>query len=190
MKSITRKMADEEIVQIILSGNNKAFEIIYDRYASKVFSKCVSFAKDRSLAEDYTHDIFLKVFINLSNFRMSAKFSTWLYAISFNYCVDQQKAVIKKRLGQHNYYEEELETIIEPQDEQLFQIELERLKSLLYELPAEDRMLLLLKYQDEFSIKQLAEIYQLKESAVKMRLKRNKAKIMEMYTDKYAHNVI
>ncbi len=185
-----KTLSDEALVDLLLSSrNSKIFEEIYDRYARKVFGKCLSFTRDRNEAEDYTHDILVKVYMHLSSFRKSARFSTWLYAITYNHCVSKQKLSKKEREMREQYFMEVNEGEKEPGDEDLFQIQTERLKFLMDMMVPEERMLLLLKYQDGLSIKELSELFNLKESAVKMRLKRSKAKLLTLYKDKYAHNV-
>jgi DNA-directed RNA polymerase specialized sigma24 family protein len=83
------KLSNEELVKIIVASNSHdEFGILYDRYSEKVYHKYISFVKDLALAQDLTHDIFLKTFINLSKFNHKSKFSTWLYSITYNVCID------------------------------------------------------------------------------------------------------
>ncbi|MEO9804768.1 MAG: RNA polymerase sigma factor [Reichenbachiella sp.] len=189
-KAGLKVFADEELVDLILSSkNSKLFEEIYDRYAGKVFNKCLSFVKNKELAEDYTHDVLIKVYMSLSTFRKGSKFSTWLYAITYNYCVDKQKINQRERdLIERSANEYDLGE--EPSDDDIFQIQVDRLRQIMNLLAPEERVIILLKYQDDLSILQLTEIFQINESAVKMRLKRSKEKLLKLYKDKYAHSVI
>ena len=66
-------------------------------------------------------------------------------------------------------------------DESIYEMKAKTLEKALEEIPAEDKSILLLKYQDGASIKELAELLELGESAVKMRLKRAKGKLLEIY---------
>ena len=66
-------------------------------------------------------------------------------------------------------------------DEDLFELKTKKLEKALNLISAEDKSLLLLKYQDGASIKELTSLMELGESAVKMRLKRAKERLMEMY---------
>ena len=70
------------------SQNSRLVEVLYERYADKVYRRCISFVKEASIAEDLTHDIFIKVYLNLGRFKQKSKFSTWLYSITYNFCVD------------------------------------------------------------------------------------------------------
>ena len=64
------------------------FEVLYDRYATMVYNKCYGFANGVDEAKDLTQDVFLRVFIKLASFKGKSKFSTWLYAFTYNHCVN------------------------------------------------------------------------------------------------------
>ena len=100
-KDRDRALTDEELVALLQKQMDAdRFAVLYDRYAAKVFQKCVGMTRDRDLAKDLTHDIFLKVFVNLSKFDHRSKFGTWVYSITYNYCLDTL------RKGQRNREED------------------------------------------------------------------------------------
>lgn len=68
--------------------SEQCFSLLYNRYVKKVYAKCISILKEESLARDATQEIFLKIFLNLIRFEEKARFSTWVYAITYNYCID------------------------------------------------------------------------------------------------------
>lgn len=174
------ELSDEEIAAYIVKHKDvKSFSILYDRYAGKVFGKCLQFAKNQEEAEDLAHDIFLRVYLKLKDFKANAKFSTWLYSVTYNYCVDFVASRRKTKENQEEYLME-LSIQDDAYDKELFQIKVDHLKILLEKINPEDRVILLMKYQDDFPIKEIAQITDLSESAVKMRLKRTKAKIVEL----------
>ncbi len=157
------------------------FQVIYDRYASIIYRKCLSFTTRQADAEDLTHDILLKAYLNLSKFEGRSRFSTWLYSITYNFCVDYKRAVDKGLKNFAAYAHEESYQQDEPSDEALFQIKVEKLRILLEQIDPEDKALLLMKYRDELPIKNdIMEITKLTEGAVKMRLKRCKEKIIRL----------
>ena len=130
--------------------------------------------KDSEKAEDFTHDIFLKVFDKLESFEQRSSFSTWLYAISHNYCSDQLR--IGKRLSTtpiEGDIAESLDSYLQEDAHQLVKRAMEMLT------PSE-QALLRLKYEDGLSIEEIATMYTLKISAVKMRLKRGREKIQRL----------
>ena len=70
-------MKDDEVIHSYLGSQaTGCFNLLYDRYASKIYSKCISLLKDESLAKDATQEIFTKIFLNLSKFGQKSKFST------------------------------------------------------------------------------------------------------------------
>ncbi len=171
--------SDEDIVLYIINRKNTAlFGVLYDRYAQKVYSKCRSFTKDQQEAEDLTHDILLKVYLKLGEFAFKAKFSTWLYSITYHFCIDYKRKSDKQM---ENFQQYAADTDTEEEDDAaLIQIKVELLRKLLEKISPEDKALLLMKYQDELPIQEISGITQLSESAVKMRLKRAKEKIVSM----------
>lgn len=184
------EMEDETLVEFIQrSRSTEYFGVLYDRYSKKVFNKCLSFTKNQADAEDLVHDIFVKVYFKLFTFNFQSRFSTWLYAVTYNFCIDDQKKRLKEHQVIEAYIEESAHLVDEPSDAELFEIQVDRLRVVLNYLTMDERVLLLLKYQDGLSIKELAQVTNINESALKMRLKRTKAKLLNLYKDRYAHNV-
>lgn len=178
------KLTDEELVgKIVVANNTLLFGVLYDRYSKKVYNKCYSFAKDKQEAEDLTQDVFLKLFIQLHSFKEKSKFSTWLYSFTYNFCVnyvnrDRQRKLDGKSdsIEDHNFHLSTLEDIAE---EDLFELKISKLKIALNKIDPEDKAILLLKYQDDVSVKELQTLLNIKESAVKMRLKRARLRLVE-----------
>ncbi len=76
---MTQILKDEELIeQIIKTKNDFLFGELYDRYSPLVYNKCYGFTKTKTEAQDLTQDVFSKIFLNLSSFKGSSKFSTWL----------------------------------------------------------------------------------------------------------------
>ncbi|MEZ4799256.1 MAG: RNA polymerase sigma factor [Flavobacteriales bacterium] len=175
------QISDEDLVRRVVDGYSEEFSFVYDRYSHKVYSRCLSFAKGSSTAQDLTHDIFIKAFINLSKFNYDSRFSTWLYSITYNYCIDFVKQLSRVAISS----EEEVPEIPESDDnknqEELLKIEAHQLQLVLDMLHPKDKAILLMKYQDSMSIKEIQEALDLNESAVKMRIKRARAKTVEFY---------
>lgn len=180
------KLSDEELVsEIVKTKNTLLFEVLYDRYCDVVYNKCYSFSYSEDEAKDLTQDVFLKLFIKLETFKGTSKFSTWLYAFTYNLCAnyvtrDTAKKIEKKAVPVEEYDH----LLIEIDDYNLFQIQIEKLKKALDIISMEDRMILLLKYQDDLTVKELSKVLEIGESAVKMRLKRAKARVVELCNEK------
>ncbi len=138
-----------------------------------------------STSEDLSHDIFLKVFVNLSSFKERSKFSTWIYRITHNFCIDFLK---KRNKGSTVNLGEFPDVLIENEEEnerKIFQLKAENLVAVLNEIDPEDKAILLMKYQDESSIADISEVLEIGESAAKMRIKRAKAKAVVIMNNLY-----
>lgn len=178
-----RGFPDDRIIDLLLETRDSGyFEELYDRYALKVFQKCLSFTKTEEEAKDVAHDVILKIYLNLSGFNKESKFSTWIYAITYNHCVDYQAKQTKMmNLVDEIRLDEKHEVKRSPTDIEILGISVETLYFLLEKLNPTEKLLLLMKYQDGLSINEIANLTGAGISAVKMKLKRTKTKLMELY---------
>lgn len=186
-----KKKSDEELIQLYLeTQNSRYFDQLYSKYATKVYSKCISLLKAEASAQDATQDIFLKIFLNLSKFGGKSKFSTWIYSITYNYCID----LIRKKKKHGSIFSDELErvpdVIEEVPDSTLLEMEVKKLKVVLETIPVGDKAVLLMKYQDSMSIREISEVLNKSESAIKMKLKRAKHKAQIIYNEKFKEQTI
>lgn len=180
-------LTDEELIEKYLETQRHIyFDPIYNRYIGKVYGKCLSILRDEAAAKDAAQDIFIKVLLSLSKFKKGSRFSTWLYSVSYNFCIDQIRKSKKNKTQDIADLEYGLEdNSPEVSDAQLLEIRVLRLNEILKELQAAEKMILLMKYQDAMSIADIAELMDITESAVKMRLKRAKAKVVKLHDEKY-----
>lgn len=184
-----KEVTDEQLIALILeSGEMELFGTLYDRYADKVYGKVISMVKDLEISKDLTQEILVKTFLSLAKFEGKSKFSTWLYMVTYNYCID----FIRKRnrkLAVETALEDERFESIDPAEELdekvLLEMAFDRLDVLLEKIPTEDKTLLLMYYQDDMSVSELSEYFELGDSAVKMRLSRARMKIRNLYTEMY-----
>lgn len=173
---------DEELVKLFIdSKDNRYFERLYERYSYKVYQKCLALTRDASKSEDITQDVFLKIMFKMNTFKKDAKFSTWLFSITHNHCLDLMRSG-KRRIV--TVYEE---TADQTDDFDIFrifdveEIDTTSLKAALTLLTLEEKAMLYLKYLDKRSIRDIADIFKITESAVKMRLMRSREKLRKRY---------
>ncbi|WBX73381.1 sigma-70 family RNA polymerase sigma factor [Tenacibaculum pacificus] len=186
MKSIDiTTLTDEELVSKIVEKNDShLFAVLYDRYAGVVYNKCYGFSKNKEEAQDLTHDVFIRLFVKLRTFKGKSKFSTWLYSFTYNFCVNyvqrnKEKKKEKVTVVTDQIKEDSDEDEID--DAELFELKADKLAKALEIIAAPEKMILLMKYQDDMSIKEISEALGLGDSAVKMRLKRAKEKVIKTY---------
>lgn len=179
------KLTDELLVELIVSSKDPLlFKVLYERYIFKVFNTCLSFSNNNQEAEDICQDIFLKLLDKIHTFKGASKFSTWLYSFTYNHCVNYFHRNKVKKFEKNTSNIEQIcnEVIAQSSDEDLVQmIKLEKLNEALELIPFEDKQILILKYQEFKSDKNLMDLHNAGESAIKMRLKRAKEKLLGVY---------
>ncbi|MBE0639236.1 MAG: sigma-70 family RNA polymerase sigma factor [Bacteroidales bacterium] len=181
------KLTDEELVQkITWDGATELFSILYKRYYHKVLEKSYGLLKNRELSKIFAQDILSRVFEKLSGFRGNSSFSSWVYSITYNYCIDYLRTNKKLHYPEWNQ-EHELPEIVDVTEEDLTDLHYTRLLELLDRLHTEEKALLMMKYQDDLSLKDIASSMRLTESAVKMRLMRARARLIFLYKTLYGH---
>ncbi|MEZ4825160.1 MAG: RNA polymerase sigma factor [Bacteroidia bacterium] len=171
-----KQLSDESLVEAIAqTGKTDLFGILYDRYSNKVYGKCLSFVKDEDIAQDMVQDILVKVFTQLAKFQGKSRFSTWLYSITYNFCVEYYRK-------QNKYHMVDVDETPEvsgfsDDEDELLRLRVDQLRMALERIAPEDKAILLMKYQDDISIKELMDVYDASESAVKMRLARARQRV-------------
>jgi len=89
---VTRAMSDPELVAQAATGDEQAFASLVRVHADAVYGHAFRFFGDRQTAEDATQEVFAKVFRTITTFDGRAKFSTWLYRVTRNVCLDMARA--------------------------------------------------------------------------------------------------
>ena len=173
-------LSDEHLIREYLAGDDDCFGILYTRYYEKVYSRCYSFSRNHDDAFDMTQDVLLKAMSSADSFSGLSKFSTWLYAVTNNYCITRTS---RNNKWFHENISAAQDIPDREPDEEDFEERLKReniessLETCLMMLPEPERHMLVLKYQRHYSIKDLQKAFALSASAVKMRLSRARLKM-------------
>lgn len=175
---------DNELIALIVQeGRRELMHVIYDRYADKVYRKCISLCKDRVLSQDLMHDIMVKILAKLSQFKGTSDFSFWVHSITYNYCMDYLRKKKKSYITEivdYNTFDVIAEDEIEQENNVLKELRLEQLAKIFENLGPDEKGMLLMRYQEGLSIREIAEVLEISESAVKMRLKRSRDKLAQL----------
>ena len=176
-----KDFADEELVSRYLETHrNDCFEELHERYCKKVHRKCLSFTKDSIQAEDLPQDIFIRLIAKLDGHKKQAKFSTWLYSITYNHCADELRTPRRRNeVAANGNWDGLFVATDDSAEREEMQDRLVRLA--MSKLTVDDQQLLRQKYQDEVSIRDVANCHSLTESVVKIRLKRSRDKLRRYY---------
>jgi RNA polymerase sigma-70 factor (ECF subfamily) len=87
---------DLSILRKAQKGDERAFSIILRAYETPVYNYVLRLVGDRSLAEDLTQEVFLRVFQGLPRFSLRCKFTTWLFQVTKNRVLDELRAVERR----------------------------------------------------------------------------------------------
>jgi len=178
-------LTDSQLIALYLQEQDaQYFSQLYRRYAGKVFAKCISMLADHGMARDATQDVFIKILTNLAKFTEQSSFSTWVYSITYNYCID----LIRKKKKNILIFTGEVPRVgasseLDIPDSVILEMETNRLEKVMNELPVGDKAILDMKYSDDMSIKEIGEVLSKTESAVKMQILRAKIKAQTIYAD-------
>ncbi len=167
------EISDNTLIKKIRAGDRDSFAVIVERYKTQIYSLMYRYSGSVEDAADMTQDVFCRSFEQLESYREQKSFFAWLYTLALNYARDwsRKRSTRTRTLDRYSkeYANSEMKTperIIEA-DQQI-----RGLVSALELLADDRREMVLLKYRHERSIKEIAEIFELSESAVKMRLHR------------------
>lgn len=170
------KANDFVVIQHYLDQQDPTgFSLLYETYAPQVRKISLRLLKEENLAEDATQEIFIRILQHLSNFRKESKFSTWLYAVASNYCIDYLKKRQRMRIALSENLEAYHLTDEEP-DYEYIHLQMVELEQVMQKLPENYRRILHMKFKEHMSIKAIADELNKTESAVKMLIKRAKEK--------------
>ena len=151
------------------------FGELYNEHSRPIFYLCLRLLGDPEKAEDATHDVFLKAFRKMSQFRGESSWRTWLYRIAINHCRNLQAAWHERHM-MSNADEAIWETTPAQADSPLRVLETkelgERIQKALDGLPAEYRLLLLLVVDEQMSYEQVGALTEQTADAVRGKLHR------------------
>ncbi|WP_340077495.1 RNA polymerase sigma factor [Leptobacterium sp. I13] len=182
VKREMRNQTDQYYIDQILEGNTRAFSFLMEKYQHMVFTISVRMMNDREEAEDVAQEVFIKAYQKLDKFKGKSKFSTWLYRITYNYCLDRLK--LKKKLIKSGIIDEVNEGNLIMEDETITNIEEQEKKTVIQHaiqaLDRDDQVIVTLYYYEELSLKEIAHTMGMTLSNVKVKLFRSRNKLSEL----------
>ncbi|MFZ5353046.1 MAG: RNA polymerase sigma factor [Bacillota bacterium] len=183
-------MRDEEIIIHILNGKTSLYSDIVERYQNKVFSTAYGYAHDYEEAKDITQEIFIKLYNNLNKYKEQARFSTWLYRIAVNHCIDWTRKN-KKNITSSFWADGEnidiLDTICDEGDSPeaivIKQEYKEQIVNTLEKLPEIYKTVLILFFMEDMNTNEIAEVLEVPKKTVETRLYRAKSMIKSILSE-------
>ena len=151
------------------------FAELYNQHSRAIYYLCLRYLSDPDKAEDATHDVFLKAFRKMDQFRGEASWRTWLYRIAINHCHNLQQAWNERHMLS-NADEAIFENAAARTDSPLRVLETKelgrRIQKALDGLPAEYRLILLLVADQQLSYEQVGALTEQSTDAVRGKLHR------------------
>lgn len=174
MVSLNQREITTEIIEACRRGEREAFRALYDTYKDKVYSICLYyFQGDPSAAGDATQQAFLKLITNIGQFRGDAEFSTWLYRLVANTCMDGARRARARAARVAKDIAPDTLPGGTSQEEDLLRAQRARLiQEALSTLPPRFRLALLLRYFDDLSYEQMATVLRCSMGTIASRLSR------------------
>ena len=172
---------NEQIIKV-RNGDKQAFSEIVELYKHRVFQVCYRMLGNRQEAEDISQEAFMRAYIHLDRFQMNRKFSTWIYRIATNLCIDRIRkkkpdyyldAEISGSDGLTMYSQVAASTPL-PEDEAEKNEIQNRIYKEIRNLSEKYRAVIVLKYMEELSLQEISEILELPLGTVKTRIHRGR----------------
>ena len=159
-------MTDEELAMDYVNGNNRAFDELLFRHQSKLFSYILFVVRDREIADDLFQETFVKVITKLQEgkYSPSGKFSAWMMRIAHNVIMDLYRGLKVQKIvdtsddndlsniGANNFYSMDIES------QYVNAQVLKDVKKLMNFLPASQREVVYMRYYQQLSFKEIAEM--------------------------------
>lgn len=170
---------EQRLIQLAAKGDCEAFEQLLRRYESAIWRLCYRMTANEEDAADLTQEALVRVWQKLPDFRFRSSFSTWLYRLTTNLCLDFLRSKKRRPTVPLEREDDGEPSLPEPRDPAptpeeaaLASEEQERLQKALAALEPEQRRLLALRVDRELNYAQMAEILSVPEGTVKSRLAR------------------
>jgi len=179
--------AADRVLESCRQGDSEAFGALFETYRERVYSiALVFFRGDSAAANDVTQQVFLKLMSRIAQFESRADFSTWLYRLVTNTCLDRHRSLRRWVLfGSASEAEKIMPAPRGPSvEDEYSRIELSRtVQAAIAELKPNFRIAILLKYFDDLSYEEMAKVLQVSIGTVASRLNRGH----RMLAEKLAH---
>jgi RNA polymerase sigma-70 factor, ECF subfamily len=184
-----RDLADEEVMQLVQSGNPRAFELLYDRHGGAAFSLSYRMVGNRSAAEDIVQEAFLSIWRSRLRYDQArGSVRTWVLGIVHNRAIDalRRSMVHDRRRETMEGIEERQEAPERTEVEAARREEARNIRDALQTLPDEQRKTIELAYFGGFSHSQIAELLNEPVGTVKGRMRLGLDKMRRQLSEGYA----
>ena len=173
-------MDEKKIIEQVLAGDNNAFGVLVETYQDRVYNLALRMCGNADDAFDLSQEAFVRAWRGLAGFQQEAAFSTWLFRLTANVCLDWLRAKKRRPTVSLTTADDDGEEVqMELADpgkspEEILEAAEDRaaLAKAMNELPVEYRQILTMRAINDMSYTEIAETLQIREGTVKSRLSR------------------
>jgi len=163
----------ERVIAACQRGDRDAFRLLFETYQDRVYSTSLYYFKgDEAIAKDVTQQVFVKLMIKIDQFRGGSEFTTWLYRLVVNACMDEQRRQRRFIPFGDGF---KMSKLVEKssQEERYARVEIaDCVKAAIGELKPKLRLPILLKYVEGMSYEEMAEVLNCSKGTIASRLNR------------------
>lgn len=163
-------------IQAVLLGDKQAYAHIINKYNNRLYATILRMTRDPQQAEDLVQDAFIKVYLQLDKYEEQGSFSSWFYRVAINHCLDE----FRKKRYKMTHVEMNDAYLSNHQHPEVIFLQQEKnrqLERLIGTLPEDERLIILLRYVNELSYKEISELIDVPLSTVRNKLHRAKIKM-------------
>lgn len=169
-------------IKQVIKGDQDAFGEIVEIYKNSVYQLCYRMLGNRHEAEDVAQEAFIRAYVNIKSFNQDLKFSTWLFRIATNLCIDRMRkkkpdyyldAEVAGTEGLTMYAQIPSNTPLPEKEVESLELH-ETVQQEILKLPEKYRSAIVLKYIEELSLNEISEILDLPLGTVKTRIHRGR----------------
>ncbi|MBI2609497.1 MAG: sigma-70 family RNA polymerase sigma factor [Deltaproteobacteria bacterium] len=176
--NMVKELADEMLVNLYKKGSSQAFRVLYLRHQQKVYHFVLRFFNNKEIAEELFQESFLRIFSNIHKYSPALKFTTWMYSIVRNLCIDEyRKKKVRKVISLEDHLKKHFthdlpDTSSKPVDVNLIHKERSYyVKQAIEKLPHDQKEILILRETEDISFQEISEILGESVNTVKSRMR-------------------
>ncbi len=186
-----KKREDHELVRKAKAGDGKAYDALMEMYRDVVFSIVYRMVHNKQEAEDLTQETFIKAYNSINSFNEEYAFSTWLFKIATNHCIDffRKRKLVTYSMDQPIQYKDEEIKQEYPDYEPTIDTEMVAseksiiIRQAINKLPEKYRVAIILRHHEEKSYEEIAAILDLPLGTVKARIFRAREMLKKLLKD-------
>lgn len=176
-------LIETRLAQLARDGDRAAFREIVDRYKNKIYHLAYRMLGNVHESEDIVQETFLRVHLNLGRYDTTQKFSTWIYRIGTNLCIDRLRKRKRKISLDAQLFESDgtdgydiLATNEEalPERQLLISETQRQIRQAISKLPDKYRTIVVLRYLQDLSLQEISDVLDLPVTTIKTRLHRGR----------------